>query len=87
MPVSERQSENDSNHGKKPDIVPLVGNITTADIDRVAEKVKTGASVEFDAAIVAILRDAERDHRELTSVERNAVSDLKIARTKAMLKK
>ena len=72
---------------EKPTVKPLVGNITTADIDRVAERVKTGDSVDYDTAIVAIIRDAEEEKRELTSIERNAVAKLKIARTKAMLVK
>ena len=66
-------------------IKPLVGDITTADIHMVANKIKTGASVDYDTAIVAIIRESEKEKRELTSVEQNAVAKLKIARTKAML--
>jgi hypothetical protein len=64
----------------------LVGDITTADIDRVVNAVKTGETVEYDTAIVAILREAELEKRELTSVEQRTISDLKIARTKALIK-
>lgn len=66
---------------------PLVGGITTADVDRVAHLVKEGESLEYDTAIVAILREAEKEKRELTSVEQKTISDLKIARTKALLRK
>jgi len=86
LPTSATQSENDATHGQKPNIKPLVGNITQADIAGVAEKIKTGSSVEYDSAIVAILRDAERETRELTDVERKTVAGLKTARTNAMLK-
>lgn len=71
---------------EKPGIKPLTGNITVADVHVVTEKIKTGYSVEYDAAILAILRDAERDKRELTAVEQSTIANLKMARTKAMLK-
>lgn len=87
LPTSTTQSENDVTHGEKPDITPLVGKITRADIHNVAEKIKKGASVEYDAAIVAILREADKDTRELTGAEKEAIGNLKVARTKAMLKK
>ncbi len=86
LPTSTSQSENDTGHGKKPKIKPLVGDLTTADAHSIAEKIKTGHSVEYDAAILAILRDAERDKRELSNIEQQTVSNLKIARTKAMMK-
>jgi len=86
LPTSTIQSENDAGHGKKPKIKPLIGNVTTADVDLIAEKIKTGYSVEYDSAIVAILRDAERDRRELSGVEQRTIANLKIARTKAMKK-
>lgn len=69
--------------GEKPK--PLVGNITTADVDRVAHLIKMGESLEYDTAIVAILREAEVEKRELTSVEQKTISDLKEARTNALL--
>jgi len=80
------EGANNAVKGEKPTIKPLVGKITQADISGVAEKIKTGSSVEYDSAIVAILRDAEREVRELTDVERKTVANLKIARTDAMLK-
>ena len=87
LPTSAIQSENDVNHGKKHDIVPLVGKISHTDIHAVASKIKTGESVEYDTAIVAILREADKNSRELTNVEKKTISNLKIARTEAMLKK
>ncbi len=87
LPTSTTQSENDAGHGKKPDITPLVGEITRADIHNVADRIKKGASVSYDAAMVAILKEADNEARELTEAEKEAVSGLKIARTKAMLKK
>jgi hypothetical protein len=64
---------------------PLIGDITTADIDRAIHGIKTGASIDYDTAIIAILKQADKEQRELTNVERKAVCDLKIARTKALL--
>lgn len=68
-------------------IKPLVGNITTADIHRVADGIKKGASVDFDTAMLAILRLAHDERRELTSIERRTVVDLKKARTNKLLQK
>lgn len=87
LPTSTTQSENDAYHGQKPDITPLTGGITRAGIHDVANKIKMGASVEYDAAIVAILRESDKEARELTEAEREAIGSLKVARTKAMLKK
>ena len=87
MPIHANQADNDAIHGKKQEIKSLVGNITTADIHRVTDRIRSGDSVDYDTAVVAILREAEKETRELTSVEQNAVSKLKIARTKAMLVK
>ena len=68
-------------------IHPLIGNITTADIDRVAICVKTGQAAEYDNAIMAILRLAHSEKRELSNVERKTIVDLKIARTDQMMQK
>jgi len=43
--------------------------------------------VDFDTAIVAVLKQADAEKRELTFVERKAVADLKIARTRNLLTK
>lgn len=71
----------------KDKIRPLVGNITTADVDRVAINIKTGQSVDFDSAMMAILRLAHNEKRELSDVERKTIVDLKIARTEQMMQK
>jgi len=71
----------------KPEIRPLIGDITTADIDRVAIGIKTGQSAEYDGAIMAILRLAHDERRELTNVESNTIVDLKTARTKELMRK
>lgn len=68
-------------------ISPLVGNITTADIDQVAVSIKTGKSAEFDSAIIAILRLAHDEKRELSEVEQKTVVDLKVSRTEQMMPK
>jgi len=86
LPVHEDQPKNDVDRSKSNTIIPLIGNITTADIHRIADNIKTGASVDFDTAIIAMLREAEKEERELTTVEQKTVSQLKIERTKAMLK-
>jgi len=71
----------------KEKIQPLVGNITTADINRVATNIKTGQSTEYDSAIMAILRLAHNERRELSNVEQKTIVDLKIARTDQMIQK
>lgn len=70
---------------EKPKIQPLVGNITTADVDRVALGIKTGKAGDFDGAIMAILRLAHDERRELTDVEQATVVDLKKARTQELM--
>lgn len=87
LPVHEHQPENDADRNKSNTIKPLTGGVTTADVDRVASNVKTGKSVDFDTAIVAILREADKESRELTPVEQKTISELKIARTKSMMQK
>ena len=64
---------------------PLVGGITTADIDGVVTSVKTGKTQEYDTAIMAILRLAHEESRELTGVEQNTIVNLKTARTRKLL--
>jgi hypothetical protein len=71
--------------GKEPK--PLVGGITTAHVDRLVQAIKSGETLEHDAAIIAILKEADAEQRELTPVEQKAVSDLKLARTRAILQK
>ena len=71
----------------KDSIRPLTGSITTADIDRVADGIKTGQVSDYDTAVLAILRLAEEEGRELTDIERRTVVDLKIARTNELLAK
>lgn len=69
----------------KAKITPLIGKITTADIHRVADGIKTGASTDYDTAIMAILRLAHDERRELSQIERNTVVSLKTARTNKLL--
>ncbi len=87
LPVHADQPKNDAARSRSNTIIPLIGGITTADIHRVADHIKSGASVDFDTAIIAMLREAEKEERELTPVEQKTVSELKIARTEAMFKK
>lgn len=86
LPVHENQPENDSARKTTTDIKPLVGDITRADISRVALGIKVGQAVDFDTAMTAILIQSDKDKRELTPIERKAIADLKIARTNALLK-
>lgn len=69
----------------KPQIAPLVGKISTASVHHMAESIKIGRSLDFDTAIVAILREADKEKRELTPIEQKTISDLKIARTDFLL--
>ncbi len=85
LPTDTDQSKNDAARSNSNKITPLVGNISTADIDRVASMIKTGQSIDYDTAMVAILREAEMEKRELSPVEQKAISDLKQARTNKML--
>jgi hypothetical protein len=86
MPVNPEQSKNDSARGKANEPKSLLGGITTATADSMARAIKTGQTIDFDTAMVAILREAEQEKRELTSVEQKAIADLKLARTQALLK-
>lgn len=70
---------------KVKDVKPLVGTISKEAISHVAYKIKTGSSLQYDSAIVAILREANDAKRELLPDERSAIKNLKIARTKALL--
>ncbi len=71
----------------KDEIKPLIGAITTADVDNVAIAIKNGRTAEYDAAVLAILRLAQEERRELSDIERKTVSNLKIARTQSVLNK
>jgi len=71
----------------KQSIKPLIGDITTADVHKVADGIKEGHSIEYDNAILAILRLAHDEGRELTGIERNTVVNLKTARTKKLMQK
>ncbi len=85
MPIHSDQSKNDSARSNTTTIKPLTGGITTADIDVVVHSIKTGQSVDFDTAMVAILKGADEERRELTPIERKAIVDLKISRTKTLI--
>ncbi len=87
MPVHQDQSKNDAARGNSKEITPLIGDITLANIDKVSEQIKTGVSIDYDTAIVAMLREADQEERELTQVERKAIVQLKVARTRSMLQK
>jgi len=76
---------NDDRRFKGDSVEPLVGNITKADANKLAYQIKTGASLDYDTAIVAILRESETQKRELTEVEKKAINDLKIKRTQSLL--
>jgi len=76
---------NDPKRFKGDKVKPLTGTITTADVDTVAYKIKTGKSIDFDTAIVAILREADKEERELTTIEQKTIADLKIARTNSLM--
>lgn len=67
-------------------IKPLVGNITTADVDKIAHGIKTAASTDHNTAIMAILRLAHDERRELTNVEKKTIVNLKLARNEMLLK-
>lgn len=78
---------NDRRRFEGKDVKPLVGGITVADIQNAAVKLGEGGAKDYNAAITAILKEADAEERELTAVERKAVVDLKIARTRELLRK
>ncbi len=80
-------SNADPNNYSKDEIKPLIGGITTADVNKIAHNIKTGVSADYDSAILAILRLADEERRELTGIEKRTVVDLKIARTNEMMTK
>lgn len=67
-------------------IQPLIGGLTMADVRHVADAIKSGQAKEYDNAMGAILRLAHEEGRELTSIERKTVVNLKIARTNILIK-
>jgi len=78
---------NDPRRFKGESVKPLIGDITKAKVHHLAEAIKTGQAIDFDTAMVAILREADKDKRELTTIEQKTISDLKIARTKHLMQK
>lgn len=76
---------NDRRRFEGEKVKPLQGGITTADINRVVHRIKTGEAAEYDIAITAILKEADNDKRELTSIEKRTVSELKKERTRVMM--
>ena len=77
----------DAGSGDVMDTEMLVGGLRVADLAKAVKRIKQGKAADYDMAITAILREADLDERELTQVEQTTVSDLKTARTRAMLKK
>lgn len=85
LPTRDMANDNIAAYDNTKTITPLVGNITVADIDRVANSIKTGQTIDYDAAIVGVLKQARSENRELTSVEEKIISDLKVSRTNSLL--
>lgn len=67
------------------EVKPMTGDLQT--FASIASKIKLGESKEYDKAIVAILQQASNENRELSQVEQNAITDIKIARTKFLMTK
>ncbi len=80
-------SSTDPTEFHKDELIPVIGDITRADVHRVADGIKTGKAADFDAAIMAILRLAYDEKRELSEIERKTVVNLKIARTNKLMQK
>jgi hypothetical protein len=77
---------NDPRRFKGDSTAPLIGGITMASLQGVADMIKNGQAADYDIAMTAILKDADQDKRELTEIEQTTIHDLKIARTKSLLK-
>lgn len=71
----------------KNKLTPVTASLNRGDLDCVVNSIKLGHSLDYDAAIVAILKQADIEKRELTPIEQKTVSNLKISRTRAMLPK
>jgi hypothetical protein len=56
-------------------------------MDRTVAATKTGQTSDFDSAIVAILKQADEEKRELSLEEQQAVVSLKVARTRTGMAK
>ncbi len=80
-------SNTDPTEFHKDTITRLVGNITTADVDNIANGIKTAVSSDHNTAIMAILRLSHDERRELTNIEQSTVVNLKLARNKKILEK
>lgn len=72
---------------KHPESAEVVKGVTKSDVDTVIHGIKTGRSLEFDTAIVAILRQADAEKRDLSDIERKTITQIKCARTKHFLQK
>ncbi len=75
---------NDPRRFETEETKPLIGDITIDKLSKIACRIKDGDSAEYDVAIAAILKEAEG--RDLTAVEEKTIVDLKIARTKSLVK-
>jgi len=69
----------------KNKLTPVTASLNRIDVDYIVESIKKGNSLDYDAAIVAILKQADAEKRELSSIEQKTISNLEIARTRAML--
>lgn len=67
------------------DLEPLSGNITKKDITKIASSIKNGDSIDYDTAIVAILKQADSENRELNEIEKKQINSLKKERTQFLL--
>lgn len=74
------------NHKDTVKIASVKGkDITASMLDRVAESIKSGLTIDYDTAIVAILKQADVEKRQLSNIEQKSISDLKVARTHYVL--
>lgn len=87
MPVHTDRQKNEDARSNTTNIESLHGTITASSMAKVADCIKQGDSVDYDTAITAILRQADSEERELTPIEQKAIVDLKVARTKVLMKK
>lgn len=72
---------------RHPEADEVVKGVTKADINQMIASIKTGQTLEYDTAITAILRQAHKEKRDLSTVEQNTISQLKIARSNFLLSK
>ena len=72
---------------RKPNQEALIGgSIIKASVDDAVKAIKTGATKTFDERIVAFLKKANDEGRDLTQDEKKKIEEIKLSRTQQYLR-